>query len=155
MADRNAIIPPLVSEIGRVKVADAETNRALTSVVTTLEAVLRFLAPFVRPSGWKKPAWGAGWQDYTGAIGTYQTAAYKKDPLNRVHLRGLVERASGAATTIMVLPIGHRPAKQKVFVVFGSSGVGRVDVHSDGVVEYSSGGVTFLSLEGISFDLDD
>lgn len=154
VAGRNDRVAPFVSEVPRVSVSDSAVQRGFNHVITTLAQLVKFLDPFVRPVGWEKPTWGAGWQDYTVALDTYQNAAFKKDPLGRVHLRGLVERASGVGTTIMLLPAGHRPAKQKIFVVLGSGGVGRVDIQEDGAVVYVSGGVTFLSLEGISFDTE-
>lgn len=154
MAERNAIVPPILPETPRASVQDSATQRGFNNIITAISAVVKFLEPFVNPIKWQKPTWGTGWQDYTGALGTYQTTAFKKDPFGRVHLRGFVERASGASTTILLLPSGSRPAKQKVFVSFGSGGVARIDIQADGAVVYVSGGVTFLSLEGISFDTE-
>lgn len=143
---------PLPTQVGG-QVQDNALQRVLDTIITPLQAVLEFLQPYVQPDPWHKPSFGTGWQDYTGGAG-YQTSAYKKDSLGRVHLRGLVERASGALTVIMTLPVGYRPASGKIFATTGSGGVARVNVTAGGVVEYSSGGVTFLSLEGISFDTE-
>lgn len=98
---------------------------------------------------WIAPTFGTGWSDYGSA---WQTAAYCRDAAGFVHFRGLVQRTSGTGTTILTLPAGYRPAAQKIFGVYGDAGAGRIDVRTDGVVLYTSGGTGFLSLEGITFD---
>ncbi len=134
------------------RVSDPTLQRVLDGIFQPLKAIVEFLQPFVQAEAWKKPVWGTGWRDYATALDTYQTTAYRKNPLGRVELRGLVERASGVGTTIFTLPEGYRPTKTRIFVTLGSAGVGRVDITPGGVVTYISGGVTFFTLEGITFD---
>lgn len=151
MAPRNSRAQPFLSEVPRPSVANETLSRALAPLITSLGEAVKFLDPYVRQEAWRDVEWGAGWGDY--AVSTdYQTTKFRKDPLGRVWLRGLVARTVGVGTTIFNLPRNYRPAKRKIFPVFGNAGVGRVDVYPNGVVEYSSGGTTFLTLEGISFD---
>jgi hypothetical protein len=110
------------------------------------------------------------WQNYGGG---YATAAFYKDQLGIVHLKGLVAPPNELATqnarraTIFRLPTGYRPQSARVFPSVGRNHDGqevaqaRVDVQSDGQVvleedcETSSGGcsadVGYLTLDGITF----
>ena len=86
----------------------------------------------------------APWQNY-GA--PHATAAFYKDQLGIVHLKGLVKTIQSDQSQtlqerpIFRLPPGYRPATRRVFASVGSMGfanevvVGRVDVLPDGIVE--------------------
>jgi hypothetical protein len=109
------------------------------------------------PEGWQALAFTNGWTNYGSS---FEVAAYRKDQLGVVHLRGLVTRASGAPASgpIAILPAGYRPQRRRVFVVAtgGAQQVGRVDVQASGVLTWLSGGATetdYTSLETISFDI--
>ena len=147
--NRNSPLP----EAGRPQVTDPLIQRAFDTLATPLIAVIQFLLPFRQPEKWKAPAFGTGWRDYSAATDRQRTA-YKKDPLGRIHLRGLVERFSGVETSIAVLPQGYRPKNNTLFVVVTNVGIGRVDVQSTGNVLYVFGGVGFISFDGISFDTE-
>lgn len=140
-----------------VRVDDTKSQRAFDSITNVLRSVLNFLQPFVQSDKWhlvgRDPAFGSGWQNYAGG-GTFQLAAFRKNPLGRVELRGLVARASGSVDTILVLPQGYRPASQEIFFTGGNTSAGRVDVYSDGQVVYVSGGDTYFTLSGITFDTE-
>ncbi len=106
--------------------------------------------------GWQALAFSNGWSNYGS---TFEPAAYRKDQLGNVHLRGLITRASAAPTSgpIGTLPAGYRPQRRRAFVVTTGEphSVGRVDVQANGVVLWMSGAATetdYTSLEGISFD---
>lgn len=102
----------------------------------------------VSVEAWQAVSFGSGWEDY----GTWATAAFCKDPMGFVHLRGLVKRTSGTGTTICTLPEGYRPAAQRLYGVYGDAGAGRIDITTAGAVLYTSGGTGFLSLEIPPFD---
>jgi hypothetical protein len=71
-----------------------------------------------------------------------------------VHLRGLVERFSGASTSVAILPVGYRPVNETMFGVWTDTGAGRLDVQVVGNLFAVAGGATFVSLDGISFDTE-
>lgn len=108
--------------------------------------------------GWKALPFTNGWSNYGGA---WETAAYRKDQLGIVHLRGLVTRAAGPPQgAIAVLPVGYRPQRNRVFVVHTGEApyqVGRVDAQPDGLITWSSGAVgetDYTSLETVAFDTE-
>jgi hypothetical protein len=142
------------------RVTDPTTQRAFDNVTQALEAAVDQLQPFVQFEAWRgvgaqgQLAFTTGWQNYTGVLNTYALAAYRKNPLARVELRGLVERSAGVATTLFTLPLGYRPEKTEMFAVYTSTGVGRIDVQSDGQVVLQAGGVGFVSLSAITFDTE-
>lgn len=104
---------------------------------------------FTQPS-WIAPTLTTGWANYGGG---WQSAGYMKDSMGFVHLRGLVVRSSGSATTIFTLPSGYRPSAGIMFPANLSNVFGRVDIASTGIVSFSLGDpVSFLSLDGITFD---
>jgi hypothetical protein len=114
-------------------------------------------APGVAPSpeAWKPLPFAAGWGNYGGG---YITAAYRKDQLGMVHLRGLVTNATGPAkpSPIATLPAGYRPAEGLLFTVGGGQpeGTARVDLTADGQLRWVSGASAdgdYSSLDQISY----
>lgn len=98
----------------------------------------------------EKPAFGAGWSNYDGTA--WNTAAYYKDTIGVVHLKGLVKHATTGLGTVFTLPAGYRPALKAVFCVYvGNPGAGRIDIYGDGTVTVVYGNATYVSLEGITF----
>lgn len=160
MAGRNEKIPPLISELPRVSVGDALVQRGFDSVLTTLSQLVKFLDPFVRPEGWVQADFGPSWAPlgYGSSGRDYHIAASKKSPLNRVYLRGLAERASGTDDLVMTLPKGQWPKKVKQFLSAnygGGAAHNLLEVYTDGSVHFAGSGHTIITLDGISFDLDD
>lgn len=106
-------------------------------------------------SGWHeigesgKPAFQNSWVNFSaGGIG-FASAAFLKDGLGFVHIKGLVK--SGVAAVIFTLPTGCRPQGEEVFGVDTDTGHGRVDVAVNGEVTYVSGGTGNFQLSGITF----
>lgn len=111
-----------------------------------------------QPEGWREvnisgePPFQSSWVN-TG--GSYSTAAFYKDSLGRVYLKGTVTRASAGAvgTTIFQLPVGYRPSQTLVFAA-GGTGT-KVDVNSNGDVVFQAGTganpADQVSLASISF----
>ena len=110
------------------------------------------------PEAWKPLPFSIGWGNYGGG---HVLAAYRKDQLGKVHLRGLVAKL-GAPTPVLfdaigVLPTGYRPPGSTHFAV----AMGRPDlagtafVQSNGTVTWLSGPNTnpddYTDLTGISF----
>lgn len=160
MSGRNETPTPFLSEVARVIVPDAATQRGFNNVITVLSQLVRFLDPFVRPAGWVQASFGPSWAalDYASNGRDYHIAGSKKSPLNRVWLRGMAERASGTDDLVMTLPKGHWPKKVKRFLAanYGSGAAhNELEIHTDGSVHYAGSGHSIITLDGISFDLDD
>ena len=85
----------------------------------------------------------------------FNPAAYFKDSLGIVHLRGLVKSGSG---TIFTLPVGYRPAYRELHCVQTYSNdsnllntAGRLDITNAGEVMMASGNNNWISLDGVTF----
>lgn len=100
------------------------------------------------PAAWRN--WGSG----------HAVAAYYKDGGGRVYFKGLILCEGGAcgySTGIMRLPEGMRPAEAELLPALCHDGTKvvscRINVWPDGYVQRASdtGGVTWLSLAGVSF----
>jgi hypothetical protein len=105
-------------------------------------------------SPWVPLTFFAGWSNYPPG---YSQAAFTVDPFGRVHLRGLVQRTSGSLLTIATLPASIRPPLQKVFRIAtdngaGGDGDGRLDITAAGIILLTGPGVTYVSLEDVSYD---
>jgi Collagen triple helix repeat (20 copies) len=112
------------------------------------------------------PAFVGGWIHYdTGSAspvggGSYQLVGYRKDPLGRVYLKGLVG-ASGTPTAarIFTLPAGYWPPRS---VILDTSDVGtslcRIDINTNGDVVYAGGPAAgagmYVPLDHLSFDTE-
>lgn len=87
----------------------------------------------------------------------FQPAAYFKDSMGIVHLRGLAKRASAAlSTAIFQLPTGYRPAKHSEFGIMANNKFARLEVLSGGNVQVvaadDASWFNFFQLDGITFD---
>lgn len=126
-------------------------------IVTSLRAVLKFLAPFEEQVVWSALPYFGAWVRTTTA--ERMRPGVRLDPLGTVSLRGWVLNASGVGSTIAVLEQQHRPAERCSFVVAAVQGAVRVeaqvDVRADGTVLLVSPALaanTEVSLSGIIFD---
>jgi hypothetical protein len=80
----------------------------------------------------------------------FTDAGFFKDHRGIVYLKGLVKNGV-VGNTVFNLPVGCRPTTTELFPSISDTGVGRVDVASDGRVVIVSGGNTYHSLSGIFF----
>jgi hypothetical protein len=107
------------------------------------------------PEAWTPLPFAAGWGDYGSG---YVTAAYRKDQLGMVHLRGLVTNTAGPAkaSPIAVLPAGYRPPARLLFTVGAGQpeGTARLDITTEGQLLWVSGASAdgdYSSLDQISY----
>lgn len=103
------------------------------------------------PTNWAEPALENGWANFGAGFGT---AAYRKDGLGYIHLRGLIKSGTASiGTQLLSLPAGFRPGSHLMFsCTDGNDNGRRVDVESGGVVRLgTSVNNIYLSLSGISF----
>lgn len=154
---------PLPQVVVVPRVSSPEIQRAFDTFSQSLDSVIRLLRPFAQPEAWHvvgnsgEIAFENSFSNY-GTSG-FQLAAYKKDPLGRIHLRGLLARGSAAlSTSIFTLPAGYRPAKNSEFVVMANEKFAHLEVTSGGVVQMiaadSATWYTYFTLDGISFDTE-
>jgi hypothetical protein len=94
-----------------------------------------------------EPVFQNGWKN-TGPA-TDVTAAFFKDPYGVVHLKGLIYNGTNDAP-IFVLPDGYRPSKGVIQLVWRGSGSGKLNLLSDGRVQFQDGAAA-ASLDGVTF----
>jgi hypothetical protein len=100
-----------------------------------------------------QPAFENGWTNFGPNL--YDTAAFYKDPLGIVHLKGTVK--DGIIGSIFTLPAGYRPAKSQFFAIPAQNAFGDVLVRGlsegaqAGKVQFNAGSTAFASLDGITF----
>jgi hypothetical protein len=101
-----------------------------------------------------EPAFANSWTNYGSG---YTTLAFRKNPLGKVQLRGMIRSAgTTAGLNIFTLPTGYRPAARALFDAIAENVQARVDVNTDGSVMMMVTAATgsYLSLDGIEFDTD-
>lgn len=143
---------------GEAGIAELATPTELTDgvagvLIPTAETLKAWLDARLTPEAWTNATLLNSWV----AFGTPfdDLAGFYKDPLGRVHLRGVIK--SGAivnGTVLFTLPAGYRPTGQKVFGVSHHAGTSaRLDVTTTGNVQLgqAASGNAYLSLDGVSF----
>lgn len=102
------------------------------------------------------PPFQNGWVNYAAPYGP---VAFRKFPDGKVKMKGLTNGGSPVAGTILVLPLGYRPAHDCIFSGPNNGAIADLRVNTDGTVLYSSvlAGVAnsgWLSLDVIEFDTE-
>lgn len=121
--------------------------------VTGWTLIFRFSADpgstFVATQPWQAPTLLNGWV-YFGA--PYSTPGYYRDPLVRVHLKGLLKSGTTiAGTPYFTLPAGYRPGSELILPIMSNGALGQVVIDTSGNVEHHVGSAVWISLDGISF----
>lgn len=99
---------------------------------------------------WNIPRLLNSWTHYGGI---YQPISYRKGADNIVQLRGLAAGGTPSSTDVMfILPVGYRPANKELYPALTNSGIGRLDITINGEVMPYSGGGTWFTLSGITFE---
>ena len=112
------------------------------------------LSGIIEQSGWIPSTLLNGFGNLGG---DFATAAFFKDKMGMVHLRGTVEKAgTPQGFVIFALPVGYRPSTsgKLVFPAMNGAGIARVDVTAGGNVEVTFGSVGTIHLDGIIFRAD-
>lgn len=98
-----------------------------------------------------EPAFQNSWTNDTSS---YPTAAFYKDPMGRVHLKGQVT-GGVSGNSAFVLPVGYRPSTLLVFPAYNFSGntIARIYVTSVGTVQplFTGTAPQRIPLNGVSF----
>jgi len=122
------------------KIAKRQANKQIKKRVLTSEPYRAVGTP-------GQPGFQNGWDNYTGQP-NFATAAFYKDPLGVVHLRGSVD--GGTNGTIFTLPPGYRPARNLLEVIHRFSGPASMIIRADGGVAPLVGSGN-ASLDGVTF----
>lgn len=118
----------LSTELRRIQNALDSVSPELATLREEIAALDSRLAIFEAPLTWTNVStFNNGWTNFGGG---WAPAAYAKDALGFVHVRGLIK--DGAAGQIFLLPAGFRPPVDLLFPTFANTLLGRVDVLSDG-----------------------
>jgi hypothetical protein len=146
-------LPTGTVEVDRVvELLRQSLHEAQDSVLQLAAEVDEEVAKLRTQPAWIVPTLSGTWTHYGSP---YADAAYYKDTLGRVHLRGLV-RNGVSGTTIFNLPAGFRPETQQIRITMAHNGTNhvlqRITLLANGNVNHDVvGGTTWVTLEGISF----
>lgn len=136
---------------------DALASRLQDNIAGVLTPVAR--AVMATPiMGAPPPPWVAAnllnaWVNINPTNSLYPPAAYHRDALGYVHLRGYIVNGTLNAT-VLTLPAAYRPAYRMTFVAasFGGAGFSVIEVRADGDVFCTEPvGTTNLVLDSVYF----
>lgn len=96
---------------------------------------------------WQTPTFANGWSNFGNG---WDGAAYFKDALGIVHLRGMVKGGT-IGQAIFTLPVGYRPSGPLLFPTIATDAIGRIDIDTTGAVKFLSGTATWVTLSGVRF----
>ncbi len=102
------------------------------------------------PAAWIAVVGGVGFKNSWANTGGQQAAQFSKDPIGRVHIRGVIDTGS-VPSVAFTLPAGYRPPTIAHFAVISNSDVGYVTVDTNGDVAVLAPSAFNCSLFGISF----
>ena len=107
-------------------------------------------SPWHEIGAYAQPVFENNWVNFSVSE---ETAAFMKDSMGFVHLKGLVK--SGTAGPIFTLPAGYTPVANPIFTVPTNNGInwlfGGIQVAADGKVYFAVGSNTWVSLACIYF----
>lgn len=120
---------------------------ALLSTPIAIDRATGYTA--IDQENWIAVTFQNSWVNYASG---FQTAAYMKDSLGFVHLRGLIKSGTIPAAAF-TLPAGYRPSTANLlFSVLSNSAAGRVDINTSGTVNIQApSSNVWVSLQGITF----
>lgn len=104
---------------------------------------------FLTVGSWSDLGYGTGWATYANG---FYNPSYKLQG-GIVYLRGNAKRTSGTGTKIAGLPTGYRPSSKVRFPVITDTGLGTVQIETDGDIKLLSGGTGWVSLDGLNFSV--
>ncbi|TQK53835.1 hypothetical protein FB479_10848 [Brevibacillus sp. AG162] len=126
-------------------VQQASDNETRLSVVETTYARKQ-------QGQWIAPVLLNGWVNYGAG---YSSAGYFKDDFGIVHLRGMIKGGTvGGTVPAFKLPAGYRPNVSHYFSASSYNGTivfSSIEVGSNGYIVVSTGGNSWLSMDGITF----
>lgn len=127
----------------------------LEQVITGLEAVIKFLAPFKDQRKWQNIVL---FSDWTRGSTAGKPAQLTMDGLGRVELRGEAKSGAGTSTTIGHVPLGMRPPVGMTFAASAFNGARvfcSIDIQTNGRIVLITPALAAnveVYLDGIRFD---
>jgi hypothetical protein len=113
---------------------------------SVIEAVEVYKEP--TPEPWRSVAFENAWVNYGS---DYSPVGYYKDTNGVVHLRGLTKSGT-IGTCIFTLPEGYRPNYRRLLTAQTyPNASNRVDIHTNGCVNATSGDPAWIALDELSF----
>jgi hypothetical protein len=162
----NAITSPKVASNtlngGDVNEATLGTVPSATNATNATNAVNAGTLDNIDSTGFVRPGSSEAWHE-VGAPGeppfqnswtnesaaTETTAAFYKDPLDVVHLKGIVIGGAGAVFT---LPAGYRPSKVGCWATWRNGAIAYVCFYTSGAIVQNGGsGTGAMLLDGLTF----
>ena len=117
----------------------------------TIGRWLRLLVGWSKPEAWreigdtagKNPAFESSWVNFDS--GTHAQAAFYKNPLGTVYIKGLVKTGT-LNFAIFTLPSGYRPSEKLHFSTTSNSLFGNLTVSANGEVRLEQGSNVWASI---------
>lgn len=123
-------------------------NVQVSETLTLLDKLVTANADFKAVGKPGNSAFEHTWANFGGGWGV---AAYYRDILGWVHLRGIISSGT-VGQSALTLPPGYWPAVNETFSVISNNAIGRVDVQTNGqVIPQSPSSNIWVSLSGIQF----
>ena len=95
--------------------------------------------------GWNNLTYAGNWGNFGGS---YSTGKYRKVG-SRVVFTGMI---TGNTGTVATLPAGYRPPGYIRYGPYTNTGMGAIEIRTNGDIIYLSGGTSLMSLIGLEFD---
>lgn len=127
---------------------NAENITAYTNLTIRDKVTLTKEPSWRLVGGTGQPPFQNSWVNFGGSD---QTAAFWRDPLGWVHLRGTIKSGSAINTAAFTLPPGFRPTATEIFPSVSNGAFGAVSVTAGGVVTPFVGSTAYVTLSGIHF----
>lgn len=126
----------LMSGADKTKVDGAiqSTQKGVAGGLASLDTSGHLPTAQLPPTTWLYPTLLNNWINYGG---TEDVAAYGKDALGYVHIRGLVKLGVSAAV-VFILPAGFRPSKVLRISISGAGKFGEMSVMPNGEIYFNS-----------------
>ena len=156
---KNVILNTFANITGAITATHTELNyvAGVTSAIQTqIDAINTSLTTLTDSVNGVGLSWTAltllnSWVNFGGTV---SDASYVKYAHGLVELKGVVKDGTAVAgTVIATLPVGFRPAEDRLFAIDTNATTvnGKVVIRSDGDIEFNGGGNTYFSLDGIVF----
>lgn len=103
---------------------------------------------------WMDASLQNGWVHHTTIFSSEESSppSYTITQTGEVFLRGIIKSGTTTSGTLLfTLPAGMRPDYTLAFPVMSGTGVGRIEILTNGQVLFMAGEATFVSLDGIRF----
>lgn len=90
-----------------------------------------------------EPAFENSWVNFGAAE---ESAAYRRDGLGLVHIKGLVKSGTVGAVPVFTLPVGFLPAGDIHFATISNDAIGKLQIFNSGEVRANVGSNVWFSL---------